>query len=188
MTESPSLETRLREMSERLAQYLEYCGAIHDVDCPEDDTCDCAWKPVNDAANEAYRFIKDEAAETIVSLHQQLAERSAVKREWKSIDEWVSRRRMSAAPESTASDHYYIDGFNAGLREGAQMWRDERERWAQVKDQLAAAEARIATLEQLLRKWLAPIHPEFGAVTNLPIVETRHALGIGAATDQESGR
>lgn len=47
-----------------------------------------------------------------------------------------------------------------------------------------AAEARVSTLEQLLKKWLAPIHPEFGASPNLPIVETREALGVKSPTEE----
>lgn len=31
--------------------YVEASGGIHDEDCPQDDTCDCSWKPTLDAVN-----------------------------------------------------------------------------------------------------------------------------------------
>jgi hypothetical protein len=44
-----------RDVAEALGRYIEYHGPIHGDDCPEDDTCECDWKGLNDGANEAYR-------------------------------------------------------------------------------------------------------------------------------------
>jgi hypothetical protein len=44
-----------REVAEDLGRYIEYHGPVHGDGCPEDDTCDCEYKPLNDGANEAYR-------------------------------------------------------------------------------------------------------------------------------------
>jgi hypothetical protein len=74
-------------------------------------------------------------------------------REWKSIDRWVTAHSMSSAPESTASDHYYIDGFNAGLREAAQMWKEERERWAVSHERAGSVEQRLASLAEGIQKY-----------------------------------
>ncbi len=42
-----------------LAEYIAWSGAVHQRGCPEDDTCACKGKPVNDAINAVY---KDNAA------------------------------------------------------------------------------------------------------------------------------
>jgi hypothetical protein len=44
-----------RDVADALGRYIEYHGPIHGDDCPEDDTCECECKPLNDGANEAYR-------------------------------------------------------------------------------------------------------------------------------------
>jgi hypothetical protein len=36
-----------------LREYVEWCGAVHEADCPADDTCECAGAPVNSAVNAA---------------------------------------------------------------------------------------------------------------------------------------
>lgn len=38
-------------MIDGLRQYVEWCGGVHDDGCPEDDTCECSGKPINDAVN-----------------------------------------------------------------------------------------------------------------------------------------
>ena len=43
------------EMLAAFEKYVEYHGACHEEDCPEDDTCNCAHKPINDAVNAAIR-------------------------------------------------------------------------------------------------------------------------------------
>ena len=45
-------------MAERLTQYVIYHGAIHEDDCPSDDTCECRWRPVNNAVNAACDYLK----------------------------------------------------------------------------------------------------------------------------------
>lgn len=45
------LIAELRAAVPLLVQYVQWHGGDHEDDCPGDDTCDCAHKPVNDAAN-----------------------------------------------------------------------------------------------------------------------------------------
>ena len=47
-------------------------------------------------------------------------------RKWTSIDDWVARRSVGTTE--------FGEGFNAGLAAAAEMWRAERERWAEQKD------------------------------------------------------
>jgi hypothetical protein len=44
------------KMREAFKDYVLHFGAAHEVDCPEDDTCDCDLKPLNDAVNDALRL------------------------------------------------------------------------------------------------------------------------------------
>ncbi len=41
--------------------YVEWHGGAHEADCPEDDTCDCEGKPVNDAVNESIAAMEADA-------------------------------------------------------------------------------------------------------------------------------
>lgn len=41
------------ELLEALKQYIDWYGAAHEQGCPEDDTCDCKGKPINEAVNAA---------------------------------------------------------------------------------------------------------------------------------------
>jgi hypothetical protein len=41
----------LRKMQVEAVQYLVGSGAMHEDDCPCDDTCSCEWKQRNDAIN-----------------------------------------------------------------------------------------------------------------------------------------
>jgi len=36
---------------EKLMEYVQWHGGVHDCSCPEDDTCDCFGKPINAAVN-----------------------------------------------------------------------------------------------------------------------------------------
>ena len=36
------------ELHATVLDLIEVHGGAHTEDCPEDDTCDCAWKPFND--------------------------------------------------------------------------------------------------------------------------------------------
>jgi hypothetical protein len=45
---------------EAMCKYVEHHGAIHDENCPEDDTCNCSWKPVNDAVNRVVNTLQRE--------------------------------------------------------------------------------------------------------------------------------
>jgi hypothetical protein len=52
MSEQPLTD---KQVAQGLEGYVVYHGGIHDDDCPGDDTCECEYKPLNDAANEACR-------------------------------------------------------------------------------------------------------------------------------------
>jgi hypothetical protein len=49
------------DMVKALQVYIEWVGALHDENCPEDDTCDCSCKPVNDGINAAVRYLEAKA-------------------------------------------------------------------------------------------------------------------------------
>lgn len=44
--------------------YVMANGGDHEDDCPCDDTCDCAWKPRNDAVNAVCRYLAALTGET----------------------------------------------------------------------------------------------------------------------------
>lgn len=51
-------ETTIRAHDiERLRQYVEWWGGIHEPSCPADDTCDCSGKSINDAVNHICRVL-----------------------------------------------------------------------------------------------------------------------------------
>jgi hypothetical protein len=41
-----------------LRAYIDWCGGVHDEHCPEDDTCSCSGKWINDGLNEAIRILQ----------------------------------------------------------------------------------------------------------------------------------
>jgi hypothetical protein len=41
----------LRECGDGLREYVEWNGGVHARNCPEDDTCDCHGRKINDAVN-----------------------------------------------------------------------------------------------------------------------------------------
>jgi hypothetical protein len=47
-----------RRPSDALATYAEWCGSIHDDGCPQDDTCDCSAKWINDGVTDAVNILK----------------------------------------------------------------------------------------------------------------------------------
>lgn len=51
------MSREIRERSESILKYVEWHGGIHDDDCPQDDTCDCSGKPINDGVNAACRYL-----------------------------------------------------------------------------------------------------------------------------------
>lgn len=42
--------------AEYLCEFLGAHGALHTKACPGDDTCNCAYRPINNAANKCARF------------------------------------------------------------------------------------------------------------------------------------
>jgi hypothetical protein len=54
----------LSEIRDAFYEYVEWHGATHGIDpsgieCPQDDTCECEFKPFNDRINEAYRALDE---------------------------------------------------------------------------------------------------------------------------------
>jgi hypothetical protein len=47
------------ELLEALKLYVDVVGGVHDSGCPEDDTCDCKWKYVNDQVNAAIAKVEN---------------------------------------------------------------------------------------------------------------------------------
>jgi hypothetical protein len=45
----------IRKLKQILRSYVEWAGAVHEADCPGDDTCNCEGKMINDAVNEALK-------------------------------------------------------------------------------------------------------------------------------------
>jgi uncharacterized protein YuzE len=62
------------EEIEGLREYVNWFGAAHVEDCPEDDTCDCACKPLNDAVNSVFRKLFDAAITSREQAAQQTNE------------------------------------------------------------------------------------------------------------------
>jgi hypothetical protein len=56
MSETKTVE--VEKALKGLGDYIDYHGGIHDDGCPEDDTCDCTGKPLNDGVNFCYQFLK----------------------------------------------------------------------------------------------------------------------------------
>ena len=67
-----------------------------------------------------------------------------VERQWPSIDRWVQDHMAQPLRP-------YARGFNDGLEMAVEMWREERERWDQARDQLAALQADRDAAVALLR-------------------------------------
>jgi hypothetical protein len=50
--------TPTRHDVDYLAEFVEWHGAVHLHGCPEDDTCVCGGRPVNEATNKCLLFLK----------------------------------------------------------------------------------------------------------------------------------
>lgn len=48
------------QMALALEAYAEWHGPVHHDGCPEDDTCDCGGKWINDGVNAAVRRLRAE--------------------------------------------------------------------------------------------------------------------------------
>ena len=57
MTRTAIRERLTPEFRKAFEDYVVHHGAIHDDDCPGDDTCECSGKRMNDAANEVCRLL-----------------------------------------------------------------------------------------------------------------------------------
>jgi hypothetical protein len=58
----------LEQVSKALETYVEWHGALHDDDCPGDDTCSCSTQWVNNGVNEACRLIRNGLASLTASV------------------------------------------------------------------------------------------------------------------------
>jgi hypothetical protein len=54
---APLMLEAIRAARDAFQEYCEYHGAVHDDDCPCDDTCVCSQKPFNDRVNAASRML-----------------------------------------------------------------------------------------------------------------------------------
>jgi hypothetical protein len=52
------IRAKLESVLSSVREYIDWSGALHLGDCPEDDTCDCDGKPVNDGINGAVRTLE----------------------------------------------------------------------------------------------------------------------------------
>lgn len=69
--ESSSSLTEWQRMGDALKKYIEWVGGLHDDGCPEDDTCDCSGKPINDGINAAVRYFDAALAQPGVETRQE---------------------------------------------------------------------------------------------------------------------
>jgi hypothetical protein len=160
--EPPSLETRLREMA----------------------ACDCGQESLGRAEHASYCQTRGaraqamvEAAETIVSLHQQLAEAEAAR------DTFDAQARDAEGVLCRISKKLKVP-----LDWHCEPFPAEPEVIAAI-DKLAAAEARIATLEQQLTHYRIAQHSPVAQHTGDGVCNHDSCRHSGlAATDQESGR
>lgn len=47
-----------KEMADAIEKYAQWCGGAHDQGCPEDDTCSCSGKWVNDGVTAAVNYLR----------------------------------------------------------------------------------------------------------------------------------
>jgi hypothetical protein len=57
-----SVPDNIANIAEGLASFLEHSGALHEDDCPGDDTCTCCYERENRMANTAARLLDRLAA------------------------------------------------------------------------------------------------------------------------------
>jgi tRNA A37 N6-isopentenylltransferase MiaA len=161
MTEPPSLETRLRNGATYIREFVRQFS-----DYPLEHWKEAA-EILRSDADEA-----EEAAETIVSLHQQLAQRD------KAIAE-----AMEACPAGRMQRFFGATLLELVNEEVSQLFR--------MQSRAEAAEARIATLEQAARFCYEEMRLQVsGRASFTDALDALDAALFpnGAATDQESGR
>jgi hypothetical protein len=50
-------EVDTAHLAKAIQKYAEWCGGVHDDGCPEDDTCDCSGKWINDGVTGAVNYL-----------------------------------------------------------------------------------------------------------------------------------
>lgn len=93
-----------------LQEMATFHGAAHDGDCPEDDTCDCKYKPFNDRVNETIRAAM--ALGVYDPLTHQLAQlRVEYDEEVKShdIEETNLKAKLQAREQEVGELREYVD-------------------------------------------------------------------------------
>lgn len=60
-----------RRMAKALIAYAEWCGGVHDDECPSDDTCECSGKWINDGVTETVRYLEAVPGDTREQAHGQ---------------------------------------------------------------------------------------------------------------------
>jgi hypothetical protein len=71
-------------MADGLEEYLVWHGPAHDEERPCDDTCECLGKPLNDAANAAVDYVRQQAA---------LCPEGGVEALRQLVEKWRARRK-----------------------------------------------------------------------------------------------
>jgi hypothetical protein len=63
--------------ADAVVKYAEWCGGVHDDGCPEDDTCDCSGKWINDGVTDAVNCLRQlaEASQRIEALQAEVDRR-----------------------------------------------------------------------------------------------------------------
>lgn len=56
-------DPRIETIKKQFLAYIEWHGAAHERSCPEDDTCDCKGKPINDGITKSLTALESVAAE-----------------------------------------------------------------------------------------------------------------------------
>ena len=55
ITNNGNLIAAAPDMYEALHEYCSFTGGLHEDECPQDDTCNCMFKPLNDKINAALK-------------------------------------------------------------------------------------------------------------------------------------
>jgi hypothetical protein len=88
---------RLQSMADAVCKYVEWHGGIHDDGCPQDDTCDCSAKPINDGVNAACRYLAELARlRGEATVRPEKNEKYASRAEYENHMPWCSARQFNS--------------------------------------------------------------------------------------------
>lgn len=65
------------QMADAVEKYAEWCGGVHDDGCPQDDTCACDGKWINDGITAAVNYLRldQRSHEQVVNVVRRASER-----------------------------------------------------------------------------------------------------------------